>query len=154
MLTIHECSFSDRRCETYGCTNHRGHRKFYLGRPDVEVPKPVACEPCVKNMLAHVPLEFAGAETADHVEYMKDKMQAEHDAEFAAYRAHTEALVKKQYAAFLEDREREVAEAAEQSLVLEDPKEATPKTHRCLDCDIDFTSAAKLKAHKETHKGE
>lgn len=146
MLTIHECTFSDKRCETYNCQNHRGFRKFYIGRPDVEVPKQVVCEPCVRNMLANVPLEFEGATVQDHAAKLEAALKETMERKLAEQKAQLEAVFRGQYVELLSTH----APIAEEAPVVEEEKvEGTPKLRRCLDCGEDFNTQKELAAHKK-----
>lgn len=145
--TIHPCAFESRPCENFGCRNAFGFKKYFIGRPDVSVPKPIFCEACMKNLVKTLPTELV--EGGDQLE---SRIRAELEAE---------------YAAKLEAAEKEFAlsvivpitatveeEVIEEEVPEPEPKEKPNLIYRCLDCGKEFETAGGLSKHKRKHDAE
>lgn len=123
-MTIHECTFVSRPCENFGCRNAAGFKKYYIGRPDVSVPKPIFCEECVRTMLDNIPAEFQSSTEAsaesnnfDEFEWVKEEASEE---------------------------DEEIEEETETSV--EKPE------FRCHICGREFTTPGGLGSHMRAHR--
>lgn len=144
--TIHPCAFESRPCDNYGCRNAFGFKKYFIGRPDVGVPKPIFCEACMKNLVKNLPVDLVegGADLQDKI---RGELQAEFDAKLSS--AIDEALANAALLAPAVEQPEEVIEV----VVEKEPEVEMPKMiYRCLDCNEEFDTANGLNGHKKKHK--
>lgn len=145
--TIHECAFIGHPCENFGCRNAMGYRKYYIGRSDVSMPKPLFCEACMKHLIKNVPLELVEG-GLDLEQRIREELEAEYQVKLMAAVQGYNALQFRSDIVPVVIKE-EAKDENQLEIVIEPEKPDV--IYRCLDCNEEFASQNALNGHKKKH---